>query len=72
MAFIQQEKRISILKDLQEQLVDYKTEFDLQSSYDSFDARYRASDPECRNVKFISSYDLTAATFLPLESKGVK
>ena len=72
MAFIQQEKHVSILKELKEELVDYKNEFESLSEYDSFDESYRAGDPECRKVSVISSYDLYISTVLPLKHKGIK
>jgi len=55
MALIQQEKRVSLLKQLKEELINYKQEFEFYSNFDTFDESYRASDPECRNVKLISS-----------------
>ena len=72
MALIQQERRVSLLKDLKEELIDYKQEFEFYSGFETFDESYRASDPECRNVKFISSYDLTISTVLPLKHKGIE
>lgn len=72
MAFIQQEERVSILKDLKDELIDYKHEFELYSEFDSFDESYRAQDPECRDVKLISSYDLYVSTVLPLKHKGIE
>ena len=72
MAFTQQEERVSLLKDLQNDLIDYKKEFAAYSAYKTFDESYRARDPECRNVKLISSYDLTSSTVLPLKYKEIK
>ena len=72
MAFIQQEERVSILKELKEELIDYKNEFESFSEFESFDESYRALDPECRNVRLISSYDLYVSTVLPLKHKGIK
>ena len=72
MAFIQQEERVSILKQLKEELIDYKHEFEMFSDFESFDESYRAVDPECREVKLISSYDLYVSTVLPLKHKGIE
>ncbi len=72
MALIQQEERVSVLKELKEELIDYKNEFELFSGFDSFDESYRALDPECRSVRLISSYDLYISTVLPLKHKRVK
>lgn len=72
MAFIQQEERVSVLKGLKEELIDYKNEFEFFSEFDSFDESYRALDPECRDVKLISTYDLYVSTILPLKHKGIE
>ena len=72
LAFMQQEERVSILKELKEELIEYRNEFESYSSYDSFDASFRAQDPECQNVKLLSSYDLYISTVLPLEHKGIR
>ena len=72
MALIQQERRVSILKELREELIDYKNEFESYSNYDNFDESFRALDPECQNIQLISSYDLYISTVLPLEHKGIR
>lgn len=72
MAFIQQEERVSILEELKDELIDYRQEFEAYSEFDSFDESYRAQDPECRDVKLISSYDLYVSTVLPLKHKGIE
>ena len=72
MALIQQERRVSVLKELREELIDYKNEFESYSTYDSFDESFRALDPECQHIQLISSYDLYISTVLPLEHKGIK
>ncbi len=63
---------MSLLKELKEELIDYKQEFEFYSEFDTFDESYRASDPECRKIKFISSYDLTISTVLPLKHKNIE
>ena len=70
MALIQQERRVSVIKELREELIDYKSEFEGYSAYDNFDESFRALDPECQNIQLISSYDLYISTVLPLEHKG--
>ena len=72
MALIQQERRVSVLKELREELIDYKNEFESYSNYESFDESFRALDPECQNIRLISSYDLYISTVLPLEHKGLR
>ena len=72
MALIQQEERVSVIKELREQLIDYKNEFEGYSAYESFDDSFRALDPDCQNVQMISSYDLYVSTVLPLEHKGIR
>ena len=72
MALIQQEERVSTLKELKEELIDYKHEFEVFSGFESFDESFRALDPECREVKLISSYDLYISTVLPLKHKGIE
>ncbi len=69
---MQQEERVSILKELKDELIDYKNEFDAFDSYESFDASFRAQDPECRHVQRLTSFDLYISTVLPLEHKGVR
>lgn len=72
MALIQQEERVSVLKELREELIDYKNEFESYSNYESFDESFRALDPDCQNIQLISSYDLYVSTVLPLEHKGIR
>lgn len=72
MAFIQQEERVSTLKELKEELLDYRNEFESYSEFESFEESFRAADAECRNVKLISSHDLYISTVLPLKHKGIK
>ena len=72
MALIQQERRVSVLRELREELIDYKNEFEGYSTYDNFDESFRALDPECQNIQLISSYDLYISTVLPLEHKGIR
>ena len=72
MALIQQEERVSLLKDLQEELIDYRHEFEAFSGFESIEDSYRALDPECREVKLISNYDLYVSTVLPLKHKGIR
>ena len=72
MALIQQEERVSVLKELKEELIDYKNEFEVFSGFESFDESFRALDPECREVKLLSSYDLYISTVLPLKHKGIE
>ena len=72
MAFIQQEERVSLLKDLKEELIEYKNEFESYSGFETFDESFRAKDYDCKNVKLISAYDLYITTLLPLEHKGIR
>ena len=72
MALIQQEERVLVIKELREQLIDYKNEFESYSDYESFDESFRVLEPDCQSVKMISSYDLYVSTVLPLEHKGVR
>lgn len=60
------------MRELKEELMDYKSEFELFSDFDSFDESYRALDPECRDVKLISTYDLYISTVLPLKHLGIE
>ena len=63
---------MSVIKELREELIDYKSEFEGYSAYDNFDESFRALDPECQNIQLISSYDLYISTVLPLEHKGIR
>ncbi len=72
MAFMKQEERVSILKELKDELIEYKNEFELLKEFDSFDESFFASEPKCREVKFITSQDLSISTVLPLEHKGIR
>ena len=72
MALIQQEERVSAIKELREELVDYKNEFESYSDYESLDESFRALDPDCQNVQLISSYDLYVSTVVSLEHKGIR
>lgn len=72
MAFMKQEERVSILKELKEELIEYKNEFEMLKEFNSFDDSFLASEPRCKNVKLISSYDLHISTVLPLEHKGIR
>lgn len=72
MAFMKQEERVSILKELKDELIEYKNEFELLKEFDSFDKSFFANEPKCKDVKLISSYDLYISTVLPLEYKGIR
>ena len=72
MALIQQEERVLVIKELREQLIDYKNKFESYSDYESFDESFRALEPDCQSVQMISSFDLYISTVLPLEHKGVR
>ncbi len=71
-AFMKQEERLSILKELKDELIEYKNEFELLREFDSFDESFLASEPNCKEVKFITSHDLSISTVLPLEHKGIR
>lgn len=72
MAFMKQEERVTILKELKDELIEYKNEFELLKEFDSFDESFIASEPKCREVKFITSQDLSISTVLPLEHNGIR
>lgn len=72
MAFMKQEERVSVLKELKDELIEYKNEFEMFKEFDTFDESFLASEPKCRDVKFISSQDLKVSTVLPLEHKGIR
>ena len=72
MALIQQEERVSVIKELREELIDYKNEFESYTVHENFDESFRALDPDCQNIQLISSYDLYIGTVLPLEQKGIR
>ena len=69
---MQQEERVSILRELKDELLEYRNEFEGYSSYENFDASFRMQDPECRNVKLLPAYDLYISTVLPLEHKKIR
>lgn len=71
-ALLQQEERVSRLRRLKDELIDYKNEFEGLGSPEGFDAKFRAEDPECKNVKPLSTFDLYISTALPLEHKGIQ
>ena len=64
---------MSRLRRLKNELLDYKNEFEaLGSLEEGFDAKFRAEDPDCENVKPLSTFDLYISTALPLEHKGIQ
>ena len=69
---MKQEERVSILKELKDELIEYKNEFELLKEFDTFDESFLANEPKCKDVKLISSYDLYISTVLPLEHKGIR
>ena len=69
---MKQEEHVSILKELKDELIEYKNEFEMLKEFESFDESFLASEPKCRDVKFISSQDLYTSTVLPLEHKGIR
>lgn len=69
---MQQEERVSILRELKDELLEYRNEFEGYSSFENFDASFRMQDPECRNVKLLPAYDLYISTVLPLEHKKIR
>lgn len=69
---MKQEERLSILKELKDELIEYKNEFELLREYDSFDDSFVANEPDCKEVKLITSQDLSISTVLPLEHKGIR
>ena len=69
---MQQEERVSVLRELKDELLEYRNEFEGYSTYENFDASFRMQDPECKNVKLLSAYDLYISTVLPLEHKEIR
>ena len=69
---MKQEERVSILKELKDELIEYKNEFELLKEFDTFDESFLANEPKCKDVKLISSYDLYISTVLPLEHRGIR
>jgi len=69
---MQQEERVSVLRELKDELLEYRNEFEGYSTYENFDASFRMQDPECKNVKLLSAFDLYISTVLPLEHKEIR
>ena len=63
---------MNTLKELKDELIEYKNEFQDYTTYDSFDFGFRAHDLECRKVPPLPTHDLYISTVLPLEHKGIR
>lgn len=72
LAFMQQEDRVTLLRDLKDELIGYKEELEGRETLDEFGASFQRGDPACRMATPLSSFDLFVSTVLPLEHKGIQ
>lgn len=68
---MQQEDRVSILRDLKDELIAFKEELEGRGTLEEFGASFNRGDPACRKATPLSSFDLFVSTVLPLEHKGI-
>ena len=72
LAFLQQEERVSVLRNLRRELLQYKLQFEGMVDRESFQRVYQSDHPDCWLTKSLDKFDLHFSTVIHLEDKGIR